>query len=239
MPPVRKNALPAALADPDLLESRWLARLYDWFGDRLDARVFAGLARRLEGGEFRSRTLRRVLWDHSGVIAGAFSYGAFHKPGASEPGVTIGRFASISRDVRWGLSHPTRHVALSHIFSDPAFGFTDEWPFERPTLEIGADAWIGAQVVITSACRRIGIGAIIGAGSVVTNDVPDFAIVFGSPARIARYRFSDDVQAAILASRWWERPLAQLRERRGTFTADVDEPQVLAELLKFSRPNSS
>jgi acetyltransferase-like isoleucine patch superfamily enzyme len=234
MPPQTSPAPPGVLSDPDLIEAAWLARLYDVLGRRADPRLIAWLGRRYEGGEFQSRTLRRLLWDRYGIAAGAWSYGAFHRPLASEPGVTIGRFASISRDVRWGLGHPMDHVALSHVFADPAFGFTQAWPFERPTLEIGADAWVGAQVVITSGCRRIGIGAAVGAGSVVTRDVPDFAVVFGAPARVVRSRFGEDVQAEILASRWWERPLAELRRHPEAFTGGVAEAAVRRALGEFS-----
>ncbi len=50
-------------------------------------------------------------------------------------------------------------------------------------LTIGEDAWIGAGVTILPKVSRIGKGAIIGAGSVVTKDVEDYAIVAGNPAR--------------------------------------------------------
>lgn len=239
MPPPNSTAPSCVLSDPDLIEAAWLARFYDMFGRRVDSRLIASLGRRFEGGEFQSRTLRRLLWDRWRIAAGAWSYGAFHRPMASEPGITIGRFASISRDARWGLGHPLDHVSLSHVFADPAFGFTEAWPFERPTLEIGADAWIGAQVVITSGCRRIGIGAAVGAGSVVTRDVADFAVVFGAPARVVRSRFPEDVQAEILASRWWERPLAELRRRPEAFTGGVAEAAVRRALGDLSRPDGA
>jgi acetyltransferase-like isoleucine patch superfamily enzyme len=52
---------------------------------------------------------------------------------------------------------------------------------------VGHDAWIGDYVVITPRCRRIGIGAVVGAGAVVTRDVPDYAIVAGVPAKVVGY----------------------------------------------------
>ena len=55
-------------------------------------------------------------------------------------------------------------------------------------LHIAGDVWIGARAIILPGCRRIGHGTIIGAGSVVTKDVPDWAIVGGNPAQIIRYR---------------------------------------------------
>lgn len=55
-------------------------------------------------------------------------------------------------------------------------------------LHIAGDVWIGARAIILPSCQRIGHGAIIGAGSVVTKDVPDWAIVGGNPARIIKFR---------------------------------------------------
>ena len=60
---------------------------------------------------------------------------------------------------------------------------------QDPTpLLIDGDVWIGARVIILPGCRRIGHGAVIGAGAVVTKDVPDWAVVGGNPARVIRYR---------------------------------------------------
>lgn len=58
----------------------------------------------------------------------------------------------------------------------------------KDPLEIGCGVWIGARAIILSGCQHIGNGAIVGAGSVVTHDVPDNAIVGGNPAKIIRYR---------------------------------------------------
>lgn len=64
---------------------------------------------------------------------------------------------------------------------------------KEPTpLHIAGDVWIGARAIILPGCRRIGYGAIIGAGAVVTHDVPDWAVVGGNPAKVIRYRKSPE-----------------------------------------------
>ena len=60
------------------------------------------------------------------------------------------------------------------------------------SLHIAGDVWIGARAIVLPGCRRIGHGAIIGAGAVVTKDVPDWAVMGGNPAKVIRYRRNDD-----------------------------------------------
>lgn len=59
---------------------------------------------------------------------------------------------------------------------------------DKQPLVIEPNVWIGARVIVLSGCRHIGTGAVIGAGSVVTHDVPDYAIVGGNPAKIIKMR---------------------------------------------------
>lgn len=61
---------------------------------------------------------------------------------------------------------------------------------EKTILTIGNDVWIGARVIVLPGCKKIGNGVIIGAGAVVTRDIPDYAVVCGNPARVIRYRNS-------------------------------------------------
>ena len=58
----------------------------------------------------------------------------------------------------------------------------------KTELIIGNDVWIGARVIVLPGCKKIGTGVIIGAGSVVTKDIPDYAIVGGNPAKILKTR---------------------------------------------------
>ena len=79
----------------------------------------------------------------------------------------------------------------AHSFADPnvPIGSIPETVEERQTpLEIGGDVWIGSRAIVLPGCKRIGAHSIIGAGAVVTHDVPDYAIVAGNPAKVIRMR---------------------------------------------------
>jgi maltose O-acetyltransferase len=78
-------------------------------------------------------------------------------------------------------------ISQNHIFSDITRPMNIQGTEEPRPIIIGDDVWIGARAVILPGIR-IGKGAIIGAGSVVTTDVPEYAIVGGNPARILRFR---------------------------------------------------
>jgi hypothetical protein len=73
--------------------------------------------------------------------------------------------------------------------------------------EIGNDVWIGDRVVIMSGVK-IGDGAIVAAGAVVTKDVPPYAIVGGVPARVIKYRFDEKTIHRLLDLQWWRYDIA-------------------------------
>lgn len=76
-------------------------------------------------------------------------------------------------------------------------------PRTKGDVRIGSDVWIGTEAVIFSGVC-IGDGAVVGARSVVTKDVPPYAIVAGNPAKLIRYRFSTEQIDALLSVRWWD-----------------------------------
>ena len=166
------------------------------------------LALRWEGGAFYSRTARLIMSQCCGVNIGAYSYGACFKMGAFPPGVVIGRYVSIGPDATAFLrNHPIDRLSNHPFFYNSTLGFVASDAVSAGLLEIGHDAWIGARTILLKGCTRVGIGAIVGAGAVVTKDVPNFAVVAGNPARVIRSRFPKDLCATVLASRWWERPV--------------------------------
>jgi len=84
-------------------------------------------------------------------------------------------------------------------------------PDTKGDVEIGNDVWIGTEAFILSGVK-IGNGAVIGARCVVSRDVPPYAIMVGNPARIARYRFSEDQIRDLLKIAWWDWPVAKIKE---------------------------
>ena len=193
--------------------ARTLGRLYRP-GGRSDP-LLGKVIRRLEGGTMRSATWRRILRDHHRVEVGAFSYGGLIDSAGFHPGTRIGRFCSFGEGLRVARrNHPLGAISTNPLFYADRFGLVAGLDVDRDELnplEIGNDVWLGAGVTILPGCRRIGDGAAVGAGSVVTADVPDFAVAAGVPARTVRSRFDPATCERLRASRWWARTLAELR----------------------------
>lgn len=70
-------------------------------------------------------------------------------------------------------------------------------------INIGNDVWIGQNVVVLPTCIFIGNGAVIGAGSIVTKDVPAYSIVVGNPAKVIRMRFKEEIIEKLEVTQWW------------------------------------
>lgn len=125
----------------------------------------------------------------------------------------IGNYCSVARGVKILSSGQVHHLDSISTFPfyliDPELKRADFMSLKRD-VEIGSDVWIGVDAIILPGVK-IGNGAVIGAGSVVTRDVEDFQIVAGVPARPLRMRFAESACAAISASRWWERDYHELK----------------------------
>ena len=144
---------------------------------------------------------------------GSFSYS--HSSDLDR-GMTIGRYCSIAAGVGpLGPEHPTNWA----VTSDMAYIASEfvtaarrdsmasimspcEFDAARAMPVIGNDVWIGQEVRLKRGVV-IGDGAIIGARSLVTKDVPPYAVVAGSPAHLLRYRFDERTIERFLTLRWW------------------------------------
>jgi virginiamycin A acetyltransferase len=126
----------------------------------------------------------------------------------------IGRFCSIAAEVRFimnGGNHPTNWITT---YPFPIFGRgwevaqPDAWP-NRGDTRVGNDVWIGYGALIMPGVT-IGDGAIIATGSVVTKNIPPYAIAGGNPASVIRYRFDERAIERLLKLRWWDWPIERI-----------------------------
>ncbi len=159
-----------------------------------------------EGGEKSSKSLREYYRIKYKIFVDLYSYGGcFAKDFNSGGNVRIGKYCSIGQNVHYlAGNHPTNYLSTSPYFYQKAWGGADVKDIVRTDLVIGNDCWIGYGVIITPGCNKIGNGSIIGAGSVVTHDVPEYSICVGNPAHVIRYRFDDDIIDKLISSKWWD-----------------------------------
>lgn len=158
-----------------------------------------------EKGEMFSSTLRSYVKEKYNVDVGMYTNGLWYNPEFNVGGnVKIGRYSGITKGTRYFAgNHPINSVSTNALFYNKIFGL-DVKDIQRSSLLIGNDVWIGSNVQILSGCNRIGNGSIIGAGAIVTKDVPPYSIVGGVPAKIIRMRFDDNTIKALEESKWWE-----------------------------------
>ena len=185
--------------------------------------LFLGIVIKIQKGELFSVFLRTYYSEKYHVEVGLYTYGCFN-PSFNSGGksVRIGRYCSIAANVRYlGANHPMNHYSMSPLFYNKEISSFLVNDVEREILQIGNDVWIGYGAVITSGCKKIGNGAVVGAGSIVTRDVPDYAIVCGNPARILKYRFKVGEIESLLDSKWWTLPPQSVFEA-SKFSKDIE-----------------
>lgn len=136
----------------------------------------------------------------------------------------IGKFCSIADHCRIGMAgHTLSCLSTSPIFTRVVNGCHEQWvendvfPDEQDVpANIGNDVWIGSHALIRGGVT-IGDGAIIGAGAVVVKDVPPYAVVGGVPAKVIKYRFSQEVIDRLEEMKWWDMPDEVLKKNIGMF----------------------
>ena len=192
------------------LSAHWLARALGWIyvnemGPFVASRrrLLLRAIKALEGGEFSSATLRRLMGRCHGLEIHAHSYGCFD-PIRFHPGTRVGRYVSIGPEVAtYRRNHPVESMSLHPYFYQSVASAGDQPEVETAPLSIEDGAWIGARATLLPGCRRVGGGAIVAAGAVVTRDVPDYALVAGNPATVKKYRFDEDTRQRIDRTGWW------------------------------------
>ena len=197
-----------------------------------------------EGTVFLSNVI-----DQPNIEVGAFTYASDLDPPAldgwanrlapylfpmSEGRLIIGKFCQIAHGVRF-ITASANHAY--HGLTSFPFGIfaLDKEVMAQPDIRdtrIGNDVWLGYEAIIGPAVT-IGNGAIIGAGAVVREDVPDYSIVVGNPAKVVKMRMppSDVLRMNQLA--WWDWPQEVIARARDALEAgDLDALEALAPSVR-------
>lgn len=178
----------------------------------------------LKRDEMENTRLRAYFRNHFDIDIGLYSYGCFDR-WRVPPSTRIGRYCSVARSARlMNANHPISYISTHPYLYDPHFGLVGEHRISQKSLVVEDDVWIGHNAIITPGCGRIGRGAVVGAGAIVTKDVPPYAIVVGSPARIVRFRFDPKTIAAIESTQWWSYDRTALAELIKTFPSSFFNP---------------
>lgn len=164
----------------------------------------------------RERSIRKL----KGVTIGRKTYGFDPKSAflvSEDTPLRIGSYCSLAEQVMFMCrAHHRYEYATTYPMAPPVL--TDA---EKRGITIGHDVWIGIRAVIMPGVT-VGDGAIIGAGAVVTRDVPPYAIVAGVPAKIIKYRFDQGTIERLLAIRWWDWPDEKIERESGMLTGPIN-----------------
>ena len=146
-------------------------------------------------------------------------YGTAVHDSCTASNTKIGKYSGISAGFFTILGiHPTARIAATHpafYSSGISLGYTycSETVFDAEKfvdeaagmqISIGNDVWIGNGVKAMEGVT-IGDGAVVGAGAMIVNDIPPYAVAVGVPAKIIRYRYTEEQIEILLRTKWWDK----------------------------------
>lgn len=185
----------------------------------------------------------KAVIDHPRIEVGAYTYASDFNPPQDVSGwasriapyifpnsrekLTIGKFGQFAHGARFitaSANHKMDGISTyPFAIHEPERigGYPGSLPQGRDTV-IGHDVWIGMNAIIMPG-STLGNGVIVGAGSVVSGVVPDYAIVAGNRAEVVKMRFDEVAIARINAIAWWDWPMEMILENEAAITGvDVD-----------------
>ncbi len=135
--------------------------------------------------------------------------------------LSIGNYCQLGAGVGiYGKDHPKSYASI-YINRNLFDGRLDEHS-RVEKVQVGHDVWIGHGAILLRGVS-VGTGAIIGANAVVTSSVQPYAIVAGSPARVVRLRFPEEIVDLFQQFRWWEMTPEELIEYEDIFHVDFNK----------------
>ncbi|WP_025617272.1 CatB-related O-acetyltransferase [Salinispora cortesiana] len=149
--------------------------------------------------------------------------------------LVIGKFCALGEGVRFIMNGANHRLDGPSTFPFPIMGGSWSEHFDlianlpgRGDTVVGNDVWFGYHTMIMPGVH-IGSGAIIASGSVVVDDVPEYSIVGGNPARVIRRRFHEEEVARLMALAWWDWPLQHITDHiRTIMSGSIDALEAVA-----------
>lgn len=145
--------------------------------------------------------------------------------------IRVGNYCQFGPRVAvYGINHPT-HRITAYINKNLFDGkLSPEKSGEL--VEVGNDVWIGYGAILLPGVK-IGDGAIIGAGAVVSKDIGSYEIAAGNPARVVKERFDRELVELLNKWQWWNLSPDELKQHEGIFFEDIEaNPEALKSYLK-------
>jgi len=196
--------------------------------------VYSRLLKKLRGIALRNSKIHKTSKIESGstVINTVFKKHSFCGYDCLFNNCEVGSFTSIAgKVIVGGSAHPVHYVSTSPVFLSHKDSVKTKFSrhdfYYIPKTTIGNDVWVGEGAYIKAGIN-IGHGAVIGMGSVVTKDVPAYAIVAGNPAKLVRMRFESEIVDAMLKIKWWDFSDEELARAAHHFT----DPSKFIENMK-------
>lgn len=197
--------------------------------------IIRELVKKLEKGEFYSKTLRKIYLKYHDIEIGLYSYGGCFDLDNIPPGTRVGHYGSFASFKVFSRNHPLTYISTHPFFYNSNLGYVNEEKITHTKLHIGHDVWIGYNAFIMPGVSEIGNGAVIGAGAIVTKNVPPYAVVVGNPARIVKFRFSKEIIDEIQQMSWWKKSIEELLKNADKFTQNYIKEEKNQQNINFKR----
>ncbi len=175
---------------------------------------------------------------HIGRCSG-FGVGSLAKYDSEQQCLRVGRFVAGGLRLRFLLNGQHEScTASTYMFSTAGMGLRNAAPPQYADSIIRNDVWIGDEMMMLGG-GIIDNGCIIGARSLLPPNFRSepYGIYAGNPARLIRFRFSENVRRALLDLAWWEMPITWIRDHNDAFLMDLtaDEGRSLEALAELTR----
>jgi acetyltransferase-like isoleucine patch superfamily enzyme len=192
-----------------------------------DGVSISGFSRGLQNVQFEGKNKVPDRCNFSGVIkigyATTLGYNNF-----LHGNITIGKYCQLGADVAMhSTNHPVNY--LSTYINKNLFNGELSALKEVKNIEVGHDVWIGHNAIVVGEVR-IGNGAIIASGAVVTRDVAPYSIVAGVPAKEIKKRFSEKIIQEIESLQWWDLAEEELEKIKPLFFKNLQEAKSIYDL---------